>query len=72
MKDGDVERECGEREDQGEGDGAVVMGKKCGDERSGGELDEGGHPDERPVRMLGTEGLDVDALESWLWRFRGG
>jgi hypothetical protein len=62
MKDRNVEGERGEREDQGESDGAVVVGKKCGDESSGRELDEGGHPDERPVGMFGAESFDIYAL----------
>ena len=63
MKYGDVEREGGEGEDEGEGDGTGVVREKRGDESAGGELDERGHPDERPVRMLGAKGFDVDALE---------
>ena len=53
-----------ESEDQSEGDGAGVMGEQRRDESAGGELDERGHPDERPVGMFGAERFDVDALES--------
>src|SRR5215472_7050044 len=45
VKDGDVEREDGEGEDECECDGAdVVRDERCG-ERADGELDERGHPD---------------------------
>ena len=63
VEDRDVQGESGEREGQGEGDGAVMAGEECGKESPGGELYEGGHPDERPVGVFGAEGLDVDAFE---------
>jgi hypothetical protein len=55
-----------------ERDGTVVVGEECSDESSGGELDEGGHPDKRPVGVFGAKGFDIDSFESGVCVLRDG
>ena len=68
VKDGDVKSENGESEDESERDRTVMVREECCNEGSSGELNEGCHPDQRPVRMAPGEGFQCRRAPGWLVR----